>query len=51
MDDFRDYLSDYGIYAPAGELQTGRTAKDLARLGLVVDSPDAGGGRLLVNPF
>ena len=51
IDDFRTHLSAYGIYAPAGELQRGRTGRDLERLGLVVDSPDAGGGRLLVNPF
>jgi hypothetical protein len=51
IDDFRNHLSAYGIYAPAGELQRGRTGRDLERLGLVVDSPDAGGGRLLVNPF
>ena len=51
IDDFRNYLANYGILAPAGELQGGQTGRDLERLGLVVDSPDAGGGRLLVDPF
>jgi hypothetical protein len=51
IDDFRSYLEEYGVRAPTGELQGGATARDLERLGLVVDSPDAGGGRLLVDPF
>ncbi len=51
IDYFRNYLANYGILAPAGELQGGQTGRDLERLGLVVDSPDAGGGRLLVYPF
>lgn len=51
MDDFRGYLADYGVRAPTGELLTGRTGRDLERLGLTIDSPDAGGGRLLVDPF
>ena len=42
IDDFRNYLANYGILAPAGELQGGQTGRDLERLGLVVDSPDAG---------
>lgn len=51
MDDFGDFLGEYGIVVPPGELQEGRTSLDLERLGLVVDSPDARGGRLLVDPF
>lgn len=51
LDDFKAHLAEYGLRAPAGELQRGRTARDLEQLGLVVDSPDAGGGRLLVDPF
>ncbi len=51
MDDFKTYLREYGIYAPTGELQRGQIIRDLEQLGLIVDSPDAGGGRLLVNPF
>jgi len=51
VEDMRSHLADYGILAPAGELQRGQCGRDLERLGLVVDSPDAGGGRLLVDPF
>lgn len=51
LDDFRRHLGEYGLHVPAGELIDGRTGRDLAMLGLVVDSPDAAGGRLLVPPF
>ena len=51
LEDFRRFLAHYGIHAPSGEIQTGYTGKNLQRLGLVIDSPDAGGGRLLVDPF
>lgn len=48
---FRRHLAAYGVAAPPDELRTGETARELERLGLVIDSPDAGGGRLLVDPF
>jgi hypothetical protein len=51
LDDFRHCLGEYGLHVPAGELIDGKSGRDLARLGLVVDSPDAAGGRLLVPPF
>ncbi len=51
LEDFKAHLAEYGLRAPAGELQNGQTARDLEVLGLIVDSPDAGGGRLLVDPF
>lgn len=51
LDDLKSHLSDYGVHASAGELQAGTTARDLELLGLVIDSPDAAGGRLLVDPF
>lgn len=51
LDDFRQRLGEYGLHVPAGELINGKTGRDLGRLGLVVDSPDAAGGRLLVPPF
>lgn len=51
LEDFRQHLADYGLRAPAGELVTGKTGSDLGKLGLIVDSPDAAGGRLLVPPF
>lgn len=51
LDDFRQRLGEYGLHVPAGELVDGKTGRDLARLGLVIDSPDAAGGLLLVPPF
>jgi len=51
LEDLRQHLADYGLRAPAGELVNGRTGSDLGKLGLIVDSPDAAGGRLLVPPF
>jgi len=51
IDDFRLHLANYGLLADFPELEGGYLANDLRRLGLVVDSPDAAGGRLLVDPF
>lgn len=51
LDDFRLHLADYGLHTPSGELATGHVGSDLKKLGLVVDSPDAAGGRLVVTPF
>ena len=51
LDDFRRYLREYGLNARAGELVDGKTGRDLSMLGLVIDSPDAAGGRLLVPPL
>ncbi len=51
LDDLRRHFSYYGLRTPAGELADGRIGADLENLGLVVDSPDAAGGRMLVAPF
>jgi hypothetical protein len=51
IEDLAEHLAAYGLQAPAGELLTGPVGAALERLGLVVDSPDAAGGRLLVAPF
>ncbi len=51
MEDFRLHLAQYGIRASGDELKTGVIGRALQRLGLVIDSPDAGGGRLLVDPL
>lgn len=51
MDLLRRHLAGYGIAASADELRTGSTVRELERLELVVDSPDAGGGRMLVDPL
>src|ERR1700731_1375731 len=50
LEDLRRHLSHYGLRTPAGELAHGRVGADLEKLGLVVDSPDAAGGRMLVAP-
>ncbi|MYE87502.1 hypothetical protein F4X33_00700 [Candidatus Poribacteria bacterium] len=44
-------FSFYGIRLSTGDLQDGVVANDLEALGILVDSPDAGGGRLVLNPF
>ena len=44
-------FSFYGIRLSTGDLQEGAIAKDLGALGVLVDSPDASGGRLVLNPF
>jgi len=51
IEDFRSHLADYGLRVPTGEFTKGRVGTDLENLGLVIDSPDAAGGRLLVDPF
>jgi hypothetical protein len=51
LDDLRRHLMHYGLRTPSGELAQGRVGADLEKLGLVVDSPDAAGGRMLVAPF
>lgn len=51
LEDLRLHLASYGLHVPAGELSRGDVGTDLEKLGLVVDSPDAAGGRLLVPPF
>ena len=44
-------FSYYGVRLSTGDLQDGVIASDLGALGVLVDSPDAGGGRLVLNPF
>ena len=44
-------FSCYGVRLSTGDLQEGVFASDLGALGVLVDSPDAGGGRLVLNPF
>jgi hypothetical protein len=51
MDALRRHLAAYGLAASADELRNGSTVRELESLGLVVDSPDAGGGRLLADPL
>jgi hypothetical protein len=51
IDDFVEHLEAYGLHVPAREVEKGDIANDFEHLGMVIDSPDAGGGRLLVDPF
>lgn len=51
LQDLAAHFSYYGIRLSSGDLQDGVVAGDLESLGILVDSPDAGGGRLVLNPF
>lgn len=51
LQDLARRFSQYGVRLSTGDLVEGEIARDLESLGLVVDSPDAGGGRLVINPF
>ena len=51
LQDLATRFSFYGIRLSTGDLQEGVIANDLEALGILVDSPDAGGGRLVLNPF
>jgi hypothetical protein len=51
IEDFRQHLGMYGMVVEYPELEAGFLGNDLRRLGLVIDSPDAAGGRLLVDPL
>lgn len=51
VDAFRSYMRSWGIHIPAGEFTDGSMVGNMERLGLVIESPDAGGGRLLFRPF
>jgi len=51
LQDLAVRFSSYGVRLSAGDLQESVVASDLEALGILVDSPDAGGGRLVLNPF
>jgi len=44
-------LAQYGVGVPEGELVDGHSGMELHRMGLLIDNPDGGGGRLIVDPF
>ena len=48
---FERYLADWGIRASQRELTVGSFARMVEQMGMMVDSPDAGGGRLLMDPL
>ena len=51
LGDLATRFSYYGVRLTTGDLQDSVVASDLEALGILVDSPDAGGGRLVLNPF
>ena len=51
IDNFCQHLGEYGIEISAQEVSDSMLGKTLRNLGLVLDSPDAEGGMVLVNPF
>jgi hypothetical protein len=46
-----DHLAAYGMEVPMEDIRVGDVGKKLRMLGLVLDSPDAESGMLLVPPF
>lgn len=51
IDNFCQHLGEYGIDISAQEVSETKLGETLRNLGLVLDSPDAEGGMVLVNPF
>jgi hypothetical protein len=48
---FSEHLTSYGLDLGMDEISNGDLGKKLRMLGLVLDSPDAESGMLLVPPF
>ena len=51
IDDFCRHLGEYGITINPVDLSSSGLIKSLRDLGLVIDSPDAEGGMVVLNPF
>jgi hypothetical protein len=51
IDNLCQHLSEYGIEIDAQEVADSMLGQTLRNLGLVLDSPDAEGGMVLINPF
>jgi hypothetical protein len=51
IDDFCRHIGQYGITLEPGELSTNGLSQSLRNLGIVIDSPDAEGGMVVLNPF
>ncbi|MGI9344977.1 MAG: hypothetical protein ACR2PW_01775 [Gammaproteobacteria bacterium] len=49
--DLCEHLAEYGIRISADEVSNSRLGLSLRTLGLVLDSPDAEGGMVIINPF
>jgi hypothetical protein len=51
VEDLCLHLGKYGFEIKAQDVPSSEFGKSLRGLGLVIDSPDAEGGMVLVNPF
>lgn len=51
IDDFCKHLGQYGIAMKPVELSSNGLSQSLRNLGIVIDSPDAEGGMVVLNPF
>ena len=51
IDDFCNHLKNYGIVVDVEEVGRSGIGETLRNLGLVLDSPDAEGGMIIINPF
>ncbi len=51
VEDLCEHLGQYGIRISPDEVAGSKLGKSLRTLGLVLDSPDAEGGMVLLNPF
>jgi hypothetical protein len=51
VEDFCSHLGDYGIRVRPRDVADGELGQTLRNLGLVLDSPDAEGGMVLVSPL
>lgn len=51
VDDFCRHLGEYGLEVESQDIPGSALGQTLRNLGLVLDSPDAEGGMVVVNPF
>jgi hypothetical protein len=51
IEDFCNHLKNYGIVVDVEEVGRSGIGSTLRNLGLVLDSPDAEGGMIIINPF
>jgi hypothetical protein len=51
VENFSDHLGQYGMAVEPQSIAKSKLGQTLRDLGLVLDSPDAEGGMVLVNPF
>jgi hypothetical protein len=51
VDDFCRHLGEYGLEVESQDIPGSALGQTLRNLGLILDSPDAEGGMVIVNPF